>query len=79
MEQCGFLQFSILRPCFVPPHRRMLREADGTTVRAIEVAGYFDVIDGRVDRWWFGAASQEERACGRRYAGGAFIPARAWP
>ena len=31
-------------------------------VRAIEVGGYFDVIDGRVDRWWFGAASPEERA-----------------
>lgn len=58
----GFLQFSILHPCFVPPHRRVLREADGTTVRAIEVGGYFDNIDGRVDRWWFGAASQEERA-----------------
>ena len=57
----GFLQFSILHPCFVPPHRRVLREADGT-VRAIEVGGYFDVIDGRVDRWWFGAASPEERA-----------------
>ena len=34
----GFLQFSILHPCFVPPHRRVLREPDGTT-RAIEVAG----------------------------------------
>ena len=58
----GFLQFSILHPCFVPPHRRVLREADGTTVRAIELAGYFDNIDGRVDRWWFGAAPQAERA-----------------
>ena len=61
----GFLQFSILHPCFVPPHRRVLREtaANGTTgVRAIEVGGYFDNIDGRVDRWWFGAASPDERA-----------------
>lgn len=58
----GFLQFSILHPCFVPPRRHVLREADGTTVRAIEVGGYFDSIDGRVDRWWFGPASQEERA-----------------
>lgn len=58
----GFLQFSILHPCFVPPYRRVLREADGRTVRAIEVGGYFDVIDGRVDRWWFGAVSAEERA-----------------
>src|SRR5439155_21719261 len=29
----GFLQFSILHPCFVPPHRRVLREPDGTTRR----------------------------------------------
>ncbi len=57
----GFLQFSILHPCFVPPHRRVLREADGVTVRAIEIGGYFETIDGRVDRWWFGAVSPEER------------------
>jgi SAM-dependent methyltransferase len=56
----GFLQFSILHPCFVPPHRRVLREADGTT-RAIEVAGYFDASDGRVDTWWFETLPQEER------------------
>lgn len=62
LRQGGFLQFSILHPCFVPPHRRVLREADGRTVRAIEVGGYFDVIDGRVDRWWFGAVPAEERA-----------------
>ena len=58
----GFLQFSILHPCFVPPHRRVLREADGRTVRAVEVGGYFSNIDGRVDRWWFGAAPADERA-----------------
>ena len=44
------------------PHRRVLREADGRTVRAIEVGGYFDNIDGRVDRWWFAAAPQKRRA-----------------
>src|SRR5690349_5224217 len=32
----GFLQFSILHPCFAPPYRRVLRNADRTT-RAIEV------------------------------------------
>ena len=58
----GFLQFSVLHPCFVPPHRRVLREADGVTVRAVEVGGYFDDIDGRVDRWWFGPVPAEERA-----------------
>jgi hypothetical protein len=56
----GFLQFSILHPCFVPPHRRVLREPTGAT-RAIEVAGYFDAIDGRIDTFWFQSAPQEER------------------
>ena len=56
----GFLQFSILHPCFVPPHRRVLRNPDRTT-RAIEVAGYFDAIDGRIDTFWFETVPQEER------------------
>jgi SAM-dependent methyltransferase len=56
----GFLQFSILHPCFVPPHRRVLREPDGTT-RAIEVGGYFDATDGRIDTFRFENAPQEER------------------
>jgi SAM-dependent methyltransferase len=56
----GFLQLSILHPCFVPSHRRVLREPDGTT-RAIEIAGYFDATDGRIDTFWFERAPQEER------------------
>jgi SAM-dependent methyltransferase len=56
----GFLQFSILHPCFVPPHRKVLREENGK-VRAIEVGGYFDVLDGRVDTWWFSALPRKER------------------
>jgi SAM-dependent methyltransferase len=57
----GFVQFSILHPCFAPPHRRVLRRRDGT-VRAIEVAGYFDATDGRVDSWWFETLPRRERA-----------------
>jgi ubiquinone/menaquinone biosynthesis C-methylase UbiE len=56
----GFLQFSILHPCFVPPHRKVLRHDDGS-VRAVEVGGYFDQIDGRVETWWFSALSSDER------------------
>ena len=56
----GFLQFSILHPCFVPPHRRVLREPNGTT-RAIEVGGYFDTIDGRIDTFRFETVPREER------------------
>ncbi len=53
MRPGGFLQFSILHPRFAPSHRGVLRNADGAT-RAIEVAGYFDAIDGEVKTWWFG-------------------------
>ncbi len=56
----GFLQFSILHPCFVPPHRKVLRDAEGHP-RAVEVAGYFDRSDGRVDTWWFENVPLEER------------------
>ena len=37
-----------------------MREPNGTT-RAIEIAGYFDATDGRIDTFWFERASQEER------------------
>jgi ubiquinone/menaquinone biosynthesis C-methylase UbiE len=57
----GFLQFSILHPCFAPAHRKVLREPDGK-VRAIEIAGYFDSLAGRVDEWWFSTLPGEERA-----------------
>ncbi len=56
----GFLQFSILHPCFVPPHRKGVRNADGQKV-AIEVADYFARIDGRVDTWWFETLPADER------------------
>jgi SAM-dependent methyltransferase len=57
----GFLQFSILHPCFVPAYRKVLRESDGR-VRSIEIGGYFDAIDGRVDTWWFERLPAEERS-----------------
>jgi SAM-dependent methyltransferase len=56
----GFLQFSLLHPCFVPPHRRVLREPEGTT-RAIEVGGYFDATDGRIDTFRFENVPEKER------------------
>lgn len=57
----GFLQFNILHPCFAPPHRKVLRNVMGHT-RAIEVGGYFDATDGRVDSFWFSTVSDDERA-----------------
>lgn len=51
----GFLQFSILHPCFAPPHRKTLRNDRGD-VYAVEVADYFRRTDGEVETWTFGAA-----------------------
>jgi SAM-dependent methyltransferase len=56
----GFFQFSILHPCFVPPYRRIIRDANGRP-RAVEVARYFDGTDGEVESWWFGSVPAEER------------------
>ncbi|NEV80134.1 class I SAM-dependent methyltransferase, partial [Rhodopseudomonas sp. BR0C11] len=57
----GFLQFSILHPCFVPPTRRNIRDEHGVPV-AIELADYFDESDGRVERWLFSGLSPEQQA-----------------
>lgn len=57
----GFLQFSILHPCFVPPTRRTIRDENGEAV-AIEIADYFDEADGRIDRWMFSGIPDVERA-----------------
>lgn len=55
----GFLQFSIIHPCFAPPHRKTLYDEAGKA-RAIEVADYFAVGE-HVEEWWFGAATPEDR------------------
>ena len=57
----GFLQFSILHPCFVPPRRRNIRDAEGVP-RAVEIADYFETRDDNVETWWFSSAPAEERA-----------------
>ena len=56
----AFLQFSILHPCFVPPQRKVVRDEQGRRV-AIQIAGYFDCIDGRVDTFWFETLPAELR------------------
>jgi hypothetical protein len=57
----GFLQFSIIHPCFVPPYRKNLRNADGE-VYAIEIGKYFERNDGEIERWTFNAAPPEIRS-----------------
>ncbi|MDR9803308.1 class I SAM-dependent methyltransferase [Rhizobium hidalgonense] len=57
----GFLQFSILHPCFVPPTRRNIRNEAGEPI-AVEIADYFDESDGRIERWIFSSIPEAERA-----------------
>jgi ubiquinone/menaquinone biosynthesis C-methylase UbiE len=56
----GFLQFSILHPCFAQPHRRVVRDAAGNTL-AIEVARYFE-NSAFLDEWIFSTIPAEQRA-----------------
>jgi len=56
----GFLQFSILHPCFNTPYRKNLRHPDGKTY-AIEVGDYFKNLDGKIEEWTFGAAPADLR------------------
>jgi SAM-dependent methyltransferase len=56
----GFLQFSILHPCFVPPTRRNIRDDKGEAI-AVQVADYFDETDGRIEYWTFSAIPDDVR------------------
>lgn len=48
----GFFQFSIVHPCFAPPHRRVVRDVRGQ-VQSIEVGRYFEPTNGSVNEWTF--------------------------
>jgi len=49
----GFFQFSITHPCFTTPHRRNLRNLITHKTYALEVGGYFNNANGRIDEWIF--------------------------
>jgi len=57
----GFLQFSILHPCFVPPSRKNIRDETGEAV-AVQISDYFDEADGKIERWVFSSIPDEEKA-----------------
>ena len=57
----GFLQFSILHPCFMTSHRRNVRDEHGR-IYAIEVGDYFRELDGDIDEWHFTAVPPHLRA-----------------
>lgn len=55
----GFFQFSILHPCFAPPHRKVLRHPDGKAY-AIEIADYY-AVGRRHEQWYFSQTTEEEK------------------
>jgi SAM-dependent methyltransferase len=56
----GFLQFSILHPCFAPPHRRVKRDDAGKSY-AVEVGRYFE-REPTFEEWRFSDAPPPVRA-----------------
>ncbi|MBD8893781.1 class I SAM-dependent methyltransferase [Roseibium litorale] len=57
----GFLQFSILHPCFVPPVTKNLRDENGISYGRM-VGDYFRETDGDIETWTFGQAPEELKA-----------------
>jgi SAM-dependent methyltransferase len=55
----GFVQFSILHPCFVPHCRKVVRDQTGKAI-ALEVGGYF-ATETRLDVWHFPTLERQER------------------
>jgi SAM-dependent methyltransferase len=56
----GFLQFSILHPCFMTRRWRSVKDEHGTKV-AVEVGDYFENENGAIDEWYFSSAPPEAR------------------
>jgi ubiquinone/menaquinone biosynthesis C-methylase UbiE len=56
----GFLQFSIVHPCFSTPHFRSVRDEAGKRI-AYECGDYFRLRNGDIEEWIFSAAPPELR------------------
>ena len=61
LQPGGFLQFSILHPCFMTPYRCNVRDEQGR-IYAIEVGDYFRKLDGDIDEWHFSAVPPHLRS-----------------
>lgn len=56
----GFLQFSILHPCFGSLDRKIIRDERGK-MSSVQIARYFEVQPGEVERWTFGNTPEHLR------------------
>ena len=62
----GFLQFSILHPCFFTPKHGWVRDKNGKQI-ALTCGDYFKELKGGIDTWMFGTAPQEIRDKGVQF------------
>lgn len=56
----GFLQFSILHPCFVPSRRKAVRDEKGEATGVL-IMDYFTETNGEVEQWHFSALPASDR------------------
>ena len=56
----GFLQFSILHPCFLTPKREWIRDEDGKQI-ALKCGDYFKELKGGIDTWIFSTVPKNLR------------------
>ena len=60
LRRGGFLQFSILHPCFTPRNMAWEKDAAGRPI-ALRISHYFDPDPAWIDVWTFTAAPEEAR------------------
>ena len=58
LKQGGFLQFSIIHPCFHTLEWEWIRNENGQPV-ALKCGDYFHELNGETEEWIFGAAPEE--------------------
>ncbi len=56
----GFFQFSISHPCFSTPKWEWIRDENGKC-QALKCGDYFEELNGRIEKWIFGATPKELR------------------
>ena len=62
----GFLQFSILHPCFSTQYRKNKRDQYGKTY-AIEIGNYLNNTNGEIEEWLFSAAPRDITSSLRKF------------
>ncbi len=62
----GFLQFSIVHPCFLTPNWRWVCDDTGQRV-AMECRDYFDPPEDEIEEWIFGTAPPEMQETLRKF------------